>query len=396
MPPRKKKTRSKPRPKASASSRFPKVLAAALVVVLIAGVAVVKYFQSPSGRARLVDAGFHDYYAEVQADIGEALRQGLGEFGLRGRVGERAAVERTRGKTVRVLRWRIACDESCDYVLINVALTKAVKRAGGTVRRSEETDEGNTFLFNVGTRKFDTHRLTFTRAGSAVSIPPPERRPKLALVIDDLGYSRGGVVDSILSMDLPLTISVLPSLPYSTFALERAQQEGKCTLLHLPMEPDEEQASDLNMVRTDMNDRAIERLVSGYIQSLPGIEGVNNHQGSRATADRRVMEAVLGVIKRYDLFFLDSLTSSESVAYTTAVDIGVRAARNSVFLDADTDDPEVVERRLRQLVETARKHGSAVGIGHPRRWTLEALLRSETFLKNNDVQMVYLTDIADE
>ncbi|MCK5619196.1 MAG: divergent polysaccharide deacetylase family protein, partial [Candidatus Krumholzibacteria bacterium] len=292
----------------------------------------------------------------------------------------------------RLLLWRIACDPSHTYVLINVALSKAVRNDGGTVRRSEETDDGNTLLFTVGTRKYDTHRLTFTRAAPSVVTRPP--LPKLALVIDDLGYSRNGVVKDILSIDLPLTISVLPSLPYSTFALERAQKEGKCTILHLPMEPDEEQGSDLPMVTTEMETRDIQRLVERYIQSMPGIEGVNNHQGSRATADRRVVDAVMDVIKAYDLYFLDSLTSSKSIAYNAAKDMGIASARNNGFLDADTEDPEVVERRIRQLVATAKERGTAIGIGHPRPWTLEALENTKVFLKNADVELVFLSDIV--
>lgn len=392
MPPRKKKTRSKPA--GQKQPGFPRVLVAVLLVVLVAGISAVKHFQTPGGRARLLDSGFHSYYAQVQADIGEALWGALGEFDLKGNVNERAAFERAHGKTVRYREWRIACDESCNYVLINVALTRAIDSAGGTVRHSEETAEGDTFLFTVGTRKFDTHRLTFKRADRPVA-RRRETRPKLALVIDDLGYSRNNVVKEILSIDLPLTIAVLPLLPHSTFALEFAQKKGKCTILHLPMEPDEQQGSDLAMVASDMNELAIERLVERYIQSLPGIEGVNNHQGSRATADRRVMETVLDVVKDYGLFFFDSLTSNKSVAYNTARDLGVRTARNSVFLDADTEDAEVVEQRIRRLVSTARQRGSAVGIGHPQRWTLEAIRNIELYLKNTDVELVYLVDIVE-
>lgn len=392
MPPAKKKAKSKSKDRKQPG--FPRLLVAALVVVLIAGIAAVKYFQTPGGRAWLLDRGFHDYYAQVQADIGEALWEALGEFELAENVEEKAARARVHGKIIRYRQWRIACDRSRNYVLINVALSRAIKRVGGTVRRSEETNEGDTFLFTVGTRKFDTHRLAFERVERPAA-RRTEPRPKLALVIDDFGYSRNGVVKEILSMDLPLTIAILPSLPHSTFALESARKNGKCAILHLPMEPDEDQGSDLTMVVGDMNELAIERLVGRYIQSLPGIKGVNNHQGSRATADRRVMEIVLDVVRDYGLFFLDSLTSNKSVAYNTARDLGVKTARNDTFLDADTEDAEVIEQRIRQLVSTARQSGSAVGIGHPRRWTLEALKNSELFLKNTGVELVFLTDLVE-
>jgi polysaccharide deacetylase 2 family uncharacterized protein YibQ len=395
MPPRKK---SKTRTKSGKTkpSKTPRLMIAALVILAVTGIVAVKYFQTSEGRAQLLDAGFHGYYAQVQMDIGDGLRRSLAVFGLRGRVDERAEIEHAGGKTVRILEWRIVCDESFNYVQINVALTKAVRENGGIVRHSEETDGGDKFLFTVGTHRYDTHRLVFSRSAPAVSRKPDKSRPKLALVIDDFGYSRNGLVKDMLALDLPLTIAVLPSLPYSTYALERAQEKGKCTILHLPMEPDENQGGDIEMVTTDMQPREIEQLVERYIRSLPGIEGVNNHQGSRATCDRRVMDIVLTTIKSHGLFFLDSLTSAESVAYNVAREMGVPTARNDLFIDADTEDAAIVERRIRQLVTTARKRGTAVGIGHPRRWTLEALKNSEMFLKEADVELVFLNDLVDQ
>jgi polysaccharide deacetylase 2 family uncharacterized protein YibQ len=394
MPPRKKKARSRSTARKK-TARFPRVLAVALILTLVAGVVLVKYFQTPAGRSRLLDAGFHGYYAQVQNDIGEAMREVLSDHNLRGRLEERALFEKAHGETIRCLQWRITCEGPCDYILINVALTRAVREAGGAVRHSEEIDDGGTFLFTVGTNDFDTHRLRFIKAGQKAAARDEPRYPRVAIVIDDLGYSRNGVVTDLLSLDLPLTIAVLPTLPHSVFALERARSQGKCTILHLPMEPDGTRGSDLEMVTTGMDEMEIERLVRRYISSLPGIEGVNNHQGSRATADPRVMTAVLEAIRKERLFFLDSLTSNKSVAYNTARELGVATARNSLFIDADTEETEVVERRIRQLVSMARANGSAVGIGHPRRWTVDALRNSKTFLENTDIELVFLSDIVE-
>ncbi|MCK5406997.1 MAG: divergent polysaccharide deacetylase family protein, partial [Candidatus Krumholzibacteria bacterium] len=105
--------------------------------------------------------------------------------------------------------------------------------------------------------------------------------------------------------------------------------------------------------------------------------------------------AVLEAIRKERLFFLDSLTSNKSVAYNTARELGVATARNSLFIDADTEEAEVVERRIRQLVSMARANGSAVGIGHPRRWTVDALRNSKTFLENTDIELVFLSDIVE-
>ena len=391
MPPKKKKTAAKSRSRKPAP--YPKALIVILVLLLIAGISAVKYLQTPKGRVALLDAGFFGYYAQVQEQLDEAMRGGLDEFGLKKNISEKAAFAKVGGNTVRYLTWSIRCGEEADFVLINVALTKGVHDAGGRVRHSEETDNGSKLLFVVGSGKYDTHRLELVKAPRTAA-EPARKRPMLALVIDDLGYSRNGVVNGILDLDLPLTISVLPGLSYSTYALRRAHEKGKCTILHLPMEPEEKHRSDLDEVKTDMDDLEIRRMVERYVRSLPGIKGVNNHQGSRATADRRVMEAVLGVLKEHGLFFLDSLTSNKSIAYNTAVDLGVPAARNYAFLDDETQDPETVAENLRRLVAVAKKQGTAVGIGHPRRWTLEALEASEAYLKNAGVDLVFLTDVV--
>ena len=381
------------------NSRTAGGLPLALLIVLLAlavgGIVAVKFFQSPAGRVRLLDAGLETYHAQVQDEIGRSLRATLDQFGAAGAVVESVRAAYVHGKPYHYLAWTVTCPQGSDIVRINVALTKAVRKFGGVVRRSEE--RADTLWMDIGTRRYDTHRLILTRrhGESAVGAAARPVRPRLAVVIDDFGYSRDRVVEEMLSMDLPLTISILPSLPYSLFALERAQEAGKCTLLHLPMEPDEERETDLDMVATGMDDVEIARLVDRYVGSLPGIRGVNNHQGSRATADPRVMAIVLETVEEHGLFFLDSLTSPKSVAYNAAKEMGVAASRNDLFIDADTEDPEVIAERIRHLAAIAKERGWAVGIGHPRRWTLEALKKSEGYVRDAGVEMVSLQDIVE-
>jgi polysaccharide deacetylase 2 family uncharacterized protein YibQ len=177
--------------------------------------------------------------------------------------------------------------------------------------------------------------------------------------------------------------------------LALARDAHRCTLLHLPMQAEEpEQQPDTEPVGTDMSNRQIRRLVGDYLDAMEGIDGVNNHQGSLATADERVMRATLGPVRDRGLFFLDSLTSPKSVAYNTARELGVPTARNTIFLDADTEDAAVVTTRLRQLLETAARNGAAVGIGHPHEWTLEALEHAGRLLREYGVEMVPVCDLV--
>ena len=94
------------------------------------------------------------------------------------------------------------------------------------------------------------------------------------------------------------------------------------------------------------------------------------------------------------MFFLDSLTSPKSVAYNMARDLGMPAARNSIFIDADTEDATVVKERLLRAVALARNNGVAVAIGHPHPWTLQALRSTEDYLRGADVKLVYLSDVV--
>jgi hypothetical protein len=160
------------------------------------------------------------------------------------------------------------------------------------------------------------------------------------------------------------------------------------------MEAEQGPVSDVTAVSTTMSDDEIRVLVTRYLAGSPGVVGVNNHMGSLATQDLRVMTTVLSVIKRQRLFFLDSLTSGKSIAYTTARDMGVPTARNGIFLD-DTDDVLVIEQQLLRLLEIAHEHGTAVAIGHPRLKTYEVLKRNLEVLKDSGVDFVFLSEVVD-
>lgn len=371
------------------SERAVKLFVALLVVLGLGGGAAVKFLQTTRGGIFLVDHGVESALPRVEGDLSVTLKRALEASGLR----RRLRVQSTAGPVV----WDLPCDESTDLLLVNVALTEATRAVGGTVRTSEEADAGRTLVFHVGTHTRDTHRLTIRRLPPdviAVQALAPNV-PRIAIVIDDLGYTEGGIAGEMLDLDIPLTVAILPALRHSKDVLERAKRRDRCVLLHLPMEARERYPEDLQPITIDMSDAEIVSLAGEYMESLPGVDGVNNHQGSRATADVRVMRAVCRVLGQYDVFFLDSLTSPESVAYTVAVEAGLRAAVNSGFLDDATDRREDVDARLRDLVETARERGYAIGIGHPHPWTFEALRDFSEFLLTTEVELVSLCDLIE-
>jgi polysaccharide deacetylase 2 family uncharacterized protein YibQ len=361
----------------------------------LAGIGTIKLFQTTRGRIILLDAGFTAYYDMVQQDLDVELRKPLESLGFDKTLRQKVDVMTIGGRKYRIRHWQTSCSGSCSPAKIGLAFTKAARTKGAVVRsRIEESKSaGETIVITVGSRRYPTHRITITPPGRAQR-EPVTKRPRLALVIDDFGYSKNETVESFLSIDLPLTISILPSLPRSRYVLERARALGKETMLHLPMEA-KGVPVPAEWVATAMSEDSIRALVQRYIEESTGVTGVNNHQGSLATQDQRVMQAVISVLKGHGLFFLDSLTSSKSIAYNTARSLDVPTAKNDLSLDDDTEDPAVVEERLLRLVALARRTGSAIGIGHPKRWTYEAISANEELLRESGVDLVFVSELME-
>lgn len=213
-------------------------------------------------------------------------------------------------------------------------------------------------------------------------LPKKEGRPKIAIIIDDIGNSAKND-DAVLSIDAPLTLSVLPLLPESAKIAEKAGSNGKEVMLHLPMEPhDYPQANPgKGALFTNMDDIAIVTQVYEDIKSIPMIKGVNNHMGSKFTEDRERMRIVLKQLKDKGLFFIDSKTSPRSRSDRMAREMGIKAAARDIFLDNEQNE-NYIAGQIEALKKIARKRGSAIGIGHPHPETIVALKKAIPGLKS--------------
>ena len=94
----------------------------------------------------------------------------------------------------------------------------------------------------------------------------------------------------MLSLGFPLTVSVLPHLPLSAEVAEEAYRRGDEVMLHLPMQSESETAKTEEVeLRVGMNAQQVDSALEGMLETVPHAVGVNNHQGSRATADPELM-----------------------------------------------------------------------------------------------------------
>ena len=195
---------------------------------------------------------------------------------------------------------------------------------------------------------------------------------RLAIIIDDLGSDRA-TAESVFALGYPLTISVLPNHEHSTEIAKEAHRRGFQVMLHLPMQSIANETPESLELHPGMPAPEVAALVDQFLQNVPDAVGVNNHQGSQATADAALMDELMPVLRDHQLFYVDSRTTVTTVAYETAQDFGVRSAfRNVPFLD-DIAEVAAVRKQLELAIRGAREKGKAVAIGHPHSATLQAL-----------------------
>ena len=210
------------------------------------------------------------------------------------------------------------------------------------------------------------------------------RRGKIVLILDDVGFDHQPLA-SAMAIDPNVNFAVLPNGKRSIEFASTLHARGFELLCHLPMEPEgfPRISPGDGAVLTTMSDAQIATATRANVEAIRFARGVNNHMGSRATADRRVMTDVLAALPK-GMYFIDSKTTGNSIAGSLARTMRVKTASRNVFLD-DVQDVSSIRRRLADLAQTASSRGVSVGIGHMYPSTIQVLtedapkLRAEGF-----------------
>lgn len=187
---------------------------------------------------------------------------------------------------------------------------------------------------------------------------------KIAIVIDDFGYNAEGTKE-MLELKIPLTAAVIPFEIKSKEVSELAISNGKEVIIHMPMEAENGNRGSLGKrpITTDLCDEEIENRVKAAIEEVKGAKGLNNHMGSKATKNERVMNSILKVIKENNMFFLNSKTSGKTTSRDICDKLGIKYYERDVFLD-HVSTQENVEKSLEKAYEIAKEKGYAIVIGH--------------------------------
>jgi len=217
--------------------------------------------------------------------------------------------------------------------------------------------------------------------------------PKVAIIIDDLGYDRF-IAKKFLALDGVFTFSVLPHGPFTKRIAKAAEAKGYDIMLHLPMEPIEYPSVNPGpgALLTSMSpDELIEQLRKD-LDDVPSIKGVNNHMGSRMTTVSTQMYQIFSILKQRNLFFIDSRSTAKTVCEPSARLLQIPFAQRDVFID-HIPDTEFIRKQLRQLVKIAKRKGVAVGIAHPHKITYKILSQELPELKKK-VRLVPASSIV--
>ena len=300
---------------------------------------------------------------------------------------------------------KIQCPRSLSFSAIEGNFQKSITALGKPFS-SQSAQTAKSLQLNIRIYDRITHELTFAptvppspkpgRLPGEPAVPKTGLLPRIAIVIDDLGGEENSISRELLTWDIPITFSILPFVPHAKRLASEAHQKGREIILHVPMEPHGYPRTNpgKGVLLHTMSKEGLRRQLLEDIEAVPYIRGVSNHMGSRLMEDPDKLKVILTELKKKDLFFLDSRTTSQSVGFQTARSLGVKSGERSVFLD-HAQGEQAVMQSLEQLIQTALSSGKAIGIGHPHAATIKSLKKMIPRIQEKGIEIVPLSELLE-
>jgi len=219
-------------------------------------------------------------------------------------------------------------------------------------------------------------------------------RARLALIIDDGGYSIDRI-KGMVGIGRPMTFAILPNTPHARKVALLAHESGEQVMLHLTMEPRDSDRYSLekDTVLAGMDKKEVQTILQRDLAQIPYVRGVNNHMGSKATEDAGVMQALMEVLKKEGLFYIDSHTSSHTLGPQMARQAGVAFGSNDRFIDQEKDSLKI-KKAIRQSMEKAKKEGKAIAIGHPHPLTVQTIREMIPEIEKAGIKLVFASEVV--
>lgn len=311
----------------------------------------------------------------------------------RGAAGAESPIRIVPGESARPVRVIVSLSDAGRLSALESAWQDAAGAHGVRLQPRESSGASAAYAVNSGARTLLVLEVFQPTPVAGARVRPAGETPMLAVIVDDLGYDPAAA-RTVLALPGRISVAVLPNLPDSPLIAEEAHRRGIQVLLHLPMESvaGEDKAEKIEL-HVGEPAGEVGRVMDEMLATVPYAAGVNNHQGSRATADSALMAAVAGALRSRGLFFIDSRTSATSHALEAALRAGVPAAARNIFLD-DDEQSAAIRRQLERAERLAREQGSCVAIGHPHAATLDVLSQMLPEIEARGIRLVSASEIV--
>ena len=244
---------------------------------------------------------------------------------------------------------------------------------------------------------FDMEEIVDEPPIEVEKVPPepiPPLRGIIGLIIDDFGYRNDDVSRGFLDIPAKLTFAVIPGHEHSRSFSKNAVSAGYEVIVHMPMENIGKTFGEEEFVLMNyFQDNELVRRVKEALGHIPEANGLNNHQGSRATETPRLMRLLAGVLKDENKFFIDSRTTTNTLAEETMRQFDVPTNRRNIFLDNELDE-EKIYAQLIQLTDVAERKGIAIGIGHVKPQTLAVLKKHIPELQQKGFKFEFVSKLV--
>lgn len=272
------------------------------------------------------------------------------------------------------------------------ALEALGREAPAQVEIRWEREETAARLAVISLNGLVTHKILLLEQDSSKTLGLPEG-PKVAVIMDDLGGDQR-VFKLLLEMRIPITLAILPGGAQARKMAEEARASGLEVMVHLPMEPKDYPSRNPgpHALMVSMDNQKTAQLIASQLDQFPLAAGVNNHMGSKLTEDPHHMSILMDMLAKRSMYFVDSFTSPNSVAYSMARQKGLRAFRRDIFLD-NSRSPDRIKEQFQALMSLTRKRGYGLAICHPYPETLALLPELYELSRSQGVNWVKVSQL---
>lgn len=214
----------------------------------------------------------------------------------------------------------------------------------------------------------------------------------MVIIIDDIGNKEDfDKVKNLLSKDILVTPSIFPKSKAYNKTPKYARGMDNY-IIHLPLEATNYNDKIDISLKTDESEKSIDRNIREIREKFPRAKFINNHTGSKFTANTQAMTYLMKALKKYNFSFIDSRTTKFTKAEDLGKSYGINVFRRNIFLDNKADTRYIVSN-IKKAIALAKRDGYVVVIGHPKADTIKALEIVKQSGDFRDINLVRVDDL---